>query len=251
MHEAQMYDDNCFLTLTYDDEYLPDDWSVRPHIMQKFMKDLRKQHGKNIRFFLCGEYGDANYRPHYHLLLFNFDFKDKYTWEEKHGNLLYRSSSLERLWPFGFSTIGCLTMQSASYVARYILKKVTGEVADDYYTWIDPRTGEIHQKNPEFVNMSRGGRTGQGGIGESWLKKYAYTDAWNHDFVVLDGKRYPVPRFYQKKLEEMDNKKYIKNRAARKQSANKHPENNTPQRRKVRETVLKAKTNRFQRNVTG
>lgn len=248
MHEAQMHDFNCFLTLTYDDENIPEDWSISPRVLQIFMKDLRNKFGSGIRFFGCGEYGELNWRPHYHVLLFNHYFKDQYLWEEKQGNRLYRSSSLEQLWPYGFSTIGSVTMQSAAYVARYILKKVNGDVADDHYTWVDD-DGVVHHRHPEFISMSRGGRTGQKGIGESWLQKYAYTDAFDHDFVVLDGRKYPVPRFYQKRLQEWEEQRYRENRAKRKRRAVGNADNNTPARLKVREQVAKAKLKNARRNL--
>lgn len=52
MHEAQMHDKNCFITLTYNDQYLPADGSLHLDHFQKFMKRLRKKFGDvSIRFF--------------------------------------------------------------------------------------------------------------------------------------------------------------------------------------------------------
>ena len=66
--EAKQYDDNYFVTLTYDDAHLPAKNSLVPDDLQKFMKRLRKHFPNNkIRFFACGEYGDTSWRPHYHL----------------------------------------------------------------------------------------------------------------------------------------------------------------------------------------
>lgn len=248
MHEAQMHEFNCFLTLTYNDANKPKDGSVHPSVMTKFMKDLRNKYGSGIRFFGCGEYGDEDWRPHYHIILFNHEFGDKYLWEVRRENPLYRSSSLEQLWPYGYSTIGSVTMQSAAYVARYTLKKVTGDVADDHYAWRNS-DGDVFHRNPEFVSMSRGGRTGQNGIGETWLRKYAYTDAFVHDFVILDGKKYPVPRFYQKRLQEWEEERFRKNRAARKRRAIARAGDNSPARLKVREKVLKARLDHKSREL--
>ena len=262
VHESQMHDDNAFLTLTFNNEHMPCDRSISVRDLQLFMKKYRNKCGSNIRFFACGEYGepelvtDGNLgRPHYHLLIFGHDFKDKYPWEEKRGNLLYRSPSLERLWPYGFSTIGSLTTQSAGYVARYILKKVTGEVADDHYVWRDPDDDEIFWRQPEFVTMSRGRRTnpdgtpGVGGIGDGWLQKYAYTDAWNQDFVVLDNRKYPVPRFYQKRLEEIGPKLYAKNRGKRKRQALQNKIDTTTARLAARERVAIARLGQLKREI--
>lgn len=135
MHEASLYDRNCFITLTYDDDNLPADRSLHYSHFQLFMKRLRKAHGDGIRFYMCGEYGEKKGRPHYHACLFNFNFDDLTLWQERRGTKLYRSKSLERLWPYGFSTVGGVTFQSAAYVARYIMKKVTGDRAPDHYTF--------------------------------------------------------------------------------------------------------------------
>lgn len=51
MHEASLYDDNCFVTLTYDDEHLPKDGSLVKKDFQLFMKKLRKKFDSRIRFF--------------------------------------------------------------------------------------------------------------------------------------------------------------------------------------------------------
>ena len=246
-----MHDDNSFLTLTFNNDHMPCDRSISVRDIQLFMKRLRKKYGNNIRFFACGEYGepelitDGNLgRPHYHLLMFGLDFGDKYPWEQRRGNLLYRSESLEQLWPFGFSTIGSLTTQSAGYVARYILKKVTGEVADDHYVWQDPDDDEIFWRQPEFVTMSR-----MPGLGDTWLKEYAYSDAWNQDFVVLDNRKYPVPRFYQKRLEEIGPELYAANRGKRKRAALTRKIDNTRERLAGRERVMLERLKRLRREL--
>ncbi len=128
VHEASLYDNNSFITLTYNTEHLPEDRSLEVRVFQLFMKRLRKRFGTKIRFYACGEYGDQNGRPHYHACLFNHDFQDKKLWKRgKDPSLdLYRSADLEKLWPYGYSSIGEVTFQSAAYVARYIMKKITG-----------------------------------------------------------------------------------------------------------------------------
>ena len=100
---------------------------------------------QGVRFFHCGEYGELLYRPHYHACLFGFDFSDKVLWSTRGGVRLYRSKILEKLWTFGFSTIGDVTFESAAYVARYCTKKITGDKADEHY----------NGRSPEYVTMSR------------------------------------------------------------------------------------------------
>ena len=119
VHEAQMHEENCFITLTYNKESLPADGSLRKRDFQLFMKRLRKECGEGIRYYMCGEYGAKYERPHYHICLFGYDFKDKYIWDERDKVPLYRSTKLEKLWTLGFSTIGEVTFQSAAYVAPY------------------------------------------------------------------------------------------------------------------------------------
>lgn len=186
--EAQMHRDNSFITLTYRDEDLPSDGSVSVRTAQLFMKRLRKAFPyEKIRFFLCGEYGTQNARPHYHALLFGLRFADARVWSRKHGSVLYRSSILERLWPYGFSTIGEVNFDSAAYCARYVLKKVTGKDAREHY-------GERH---PEFVTMSR-----RPGIGAEWYARYS-SDVYPGDTVILrGGVKMRPPKYFDRLFEE-------------------------------------------------
>lgn len=190
IHEASLYDFNCFLTLTYNDEHLPANRSLRPEDFTKFMKRFRKKYGKGIRYFQCGEYGEKFYRPHHHACIFNFDFPDKELLGVHLGNPLYISPSLQELWsdpsdgkPLGYASIGLVTFESAAYVARYILKKVTGDLADEHYG----------DRLPEYVTMSR-----RPGIGADWLRKFS-SDAYPKDFITIrDGLKCRPPKFYDR-----------------------------------------------------
>ena len=145
VHESQMHEQNCFITLTYSDEFLPENGSLQLKHFQDFMKRLRFHVGGGIRFFHCGEYGEENGRPHHHAIIFNHDFADKKVWKTNNGVVLYRSKILEELWPYGFATVGCVSFESAAYVARYITKKVNGDMADSHYLG----------REPEYITMSR------------------------------------------------------------------------------------------------
>ena len=72
-----MHAQSAFITLTYADEYLPSDGKLKYLDFQLFMKRLRKYCGKEISFFMCGEYGEKTARPHYHACIFGYDFDDK------------------------------------------------------------------------------------------------------------------------------------------------------------------------------
>lgn len=236
LHEA-----SSFLTLTFSDEYLPPSYSVDVRDMQLFMKRLRKRIGKPVRFFACGEYGETNLRPHYHLILFGYDFPDRYPWRKTgSGFVTYRSAELEQVWWMGNAEIGTVTQESAGYVARYVLKKVNGRMADDHYRRIHPLTGEIVNVAPEFVTMSN-----KPGIGSGWYDKYSM-DAFPSDFVIINGEKRPVPRYYKKKLEEETADEIT---AKRKQEARKRAADNTPERLAVREEVLTLRLDQLTREL--
>ena len=190
VHEASLYDKNCFITLTYAPEHLPSDNSLHVEHFQLFMKRLRKAFGDGIRFFHCGEYGEKHKRPHYHACIFNFDFDDRLLFSQRGGVRLYTSKALSRLWPFGFCTVGDVTFESAAYVARYIMKKVTGDDAPEHYAG----------RKPEYVTMSR-----RPGIGARWFEKYS-KDVYPSDECPALGDRgvCKPPRFYDS-LYEIDN----------------------------------------------
>ncbi len=178
--EASLYEQNTFLTLTYNDANLPMDMSVNKRHLQLFMKRLRKRFGNDIRFYAAGEYGDRSLRPHYHIILFNFYPPD--------GELirlrpmpLYISESLFKLWPFGYHSFGMVTFDSAAYVARYCTKKITGPAAEVHY----------QGREPEFALMSR-----RPGIGAPWLERFQQ-DVYPSDTVVLrDGLKLRPPKYF-------------------------------------------------------
>jgi len=202
MHEASLHTDNCFVTLTYSDEGIAHlDRSIDPETgeigagplrslnkrdIQLFMKRLRKRTGAKIRYLQCGEYGSKTQRPHHHVLLFGFDFQDKYMFAENRrlGVRYYRSPMLEELWPYGMSALGDLTFESAAYVARYVMKKVTGDRAEEHYAG----------RQPEYTTMSR-----RPGIGKGWYEKFK-TDVYPRDGVVVRGHITRPPRFYDNLL---------------------------------------------------
>ena len=233
MHEASLYDKNCFLTLTYADNKLPSDRSVNRRHVQLFLKRLRRAYPKAvIRYFGCGEYGERLGRPHYHLCVFGFDFPDKLLHTISGGHKLYRSASLEALWGFGHCLIGDLTFGSAGYVARYCTKKVTGAMADDHY----------NGRTPEFACMSL-----KPGIGSGWYDKWKF-DCYPSDFLVTRGVRCKPPRFYDKRLAVDDPELYERIRTQRRQGAEDDPDG-TYQRLLDREQCRLARVRRLIRKM--
>lgn len=237
-----MHAENCFITLTYNDEHLPGDGSLNKKHFQDFAKRLRKSTGKKIRYFHCGEYGENLSRPHYHACIFGHDFQDKQLFKTVNGFPLFTSDSLTALWPFGFTTIGALTFETAAYTARYVMKKINGEQAFEHYSRINPYTGEITHVQPEYVTMSL-----KPGIGADWYEKFK-GDVYPDNFVVINGKRSKPPRYYSNKLEQENPQQKIDIKQQQKKFAALHAADNTPERLDLREYILEKKTKKLLRN---
>jgi len=245
MHEAQLHENNCFITLTYDNTHLPSDGSLHYKDFQLFIKRLRKKFGPRIRYYMAGEYGENFGRPHFHACIFGFDFHDKKLWKRSpSGSMLYRSQDLEILWPFGYSSIGDVNFESAAYVARYIMKKVTGHNSKAHYTEANPETGEITTRKPEFNKMSL-----KPGIGYDWYKKYK-TDVYPHDYVIIKGKKVKPPKFYDKKYKSDYPYEFDEILYKREINGKLNSEDNTMERLLVKETVQNAKLQKLKRNLT-
>lgn len=207
MHEASLYESNCFITLTYSSEKLPqyfaDDvpqlGSLDKTDFPAFMKRLREHDSRRaecfrywpkrderIRYYHVGEYGEDFGRPHYHAILFNYDFSDKvFHRTSKLGDKIYVSPSLTKIWGKGICELGSVTPRSAGYVARYCLKKITGRDSEKHYSG----------REPEYSTMSR-----RPGIGKDWLRKWT-SDVFPSDSVVIQGKIVKVPKYYDKIFE--------------------------------------------------
>ncbi|AXL14507.1 replication initiator protein [Microviridae sp.] len=184
MHESNFHDENCFITLTYDDDCLPKDGSLDHSHFQKFMKRLRKRFtDKKIRYFMCGEYGAESLRPHFHALLFGVDFHDKTEFTSSGNVINYISPTLSDLWPFGFHLIGNLHYGTARYVAKYSLKAL-GQLGYDY---------DVLNIRPEYLKMSTG-------IGRSHAIKFS-NEIGVHDNLIVNGFKNPVPRYYEDYLD--------------------------------------------------
>lgn len=236
LHEASLHDDNSFITLTYSPEHLPEHGTLVKKHFQDFIKRYRKSiHPKKIRYYHCGEYGEKLSRPHYHALIFGHDFQDKIKIREAGPKSLHTSQKLNDLWGKGNVIIGAVTFDSAAYVARYIMKKITGQNAEEHYKRVNPDTGEIVNLEPEYTTMSR-----RPGIGHNWYQKYK-DEVYPDDFVIINGRKARPPKYYEQQLEKEDQTLFDKHRSALKRKAMKQKENNTPERLAVREKVAKAK----------
>ena len=228
--EAMQWEQNWFLTLTYDDYHKPwDDTFVNPETgiiyqddgtwngyleakdFTKFMKDLRRHWEYNynhtgIRFYGCGEYGGQGERPHYHIILFNMPLDPNklrvHHMEKATGDITYKCEEIEQIWKKGFITIAPFSYQTACYVAGYVQKKQKSCRNTEWYA----EKGQT----PEFTRMSR-----MPGIGKDYYLNHPEMYA-NDEIIVCGAKQQivpaKIPRYFDKMHEEqfpdlMDNLK--------------------------------------------
>jgi len=245
-----MHEENCVITLTYDQENLPAGGTLIKKDYQLFMKKLRKSLDKKIRFFHCGEYAELEEdigkpqlesrlgRPHYHACIFNHQFKDLELFEEKKTGNIYTSKKLSEIWGKGFVTTMDLTLKSAGYVARYITKKINGDKKDEHYQKVCEITGEIYPVQQEYSTMSN-----KPGIGRHWWDNFKGDVFPSDDVIVLSENAYhhvPTPKYYDTLLEREDSSLYQKIKERRVEFAELHIKDNTLKRLKTREVCKKA-----------
>lgn len=243
MHEARFHDANCFLTLTYDQQHVPQDFGLDLRHWQLFMKRLRKSLPQKIRFFACGEYGDLNRRPHYHAIVFGYDPPDRVFLEKsRSGENVYVSETVRGLWGHGNITTQDVTHKSCAYVSRYVTKKLktTDEVGASRYHRFSPVDGTFHYVRPEFAVMSR-----RPGIGSAYVDKFR-SDFYPSGFIVVDGIRQAPPKFYLSKLTEKEQQRL--KRQARRLSLRNKP-HTTTERRLARAAVRDARIKKLQRTL--
>lgn len=250
MHEATQHERAYFLTLTYREahdcteeqfrkgHHVPADGSLNKSHFQKFMKRYRRfLADEKVRYYHCGEYGNELDRPHYHACIFGHDFGDKILLKEDNERSLFISEKLQHLWPYGFHSIGSLTFQSAAYVARYCMKKVTGELANDHYLRCDA-DGVAYWLQPEYVSMSR-----RPGIGREWYEKY-HGDVFPADETPIPGKGVTkkVPRYYEELYKAREPEGHAKIKRQRQRFLSEHKEEFTGSRLMAKYRVALAKS---------
>ncbi len=262
VHEACMHNDqhgNSWATLTYrdasactekqykDGHHIDKQGQLQPSHVSKFIRSLRKANQDHkIRYFYCGEYGDENQRPHYHICMFNHSFNDQYLWEDDEGLYTYTSAELQKHWPWGFTTVAPLTLRNAAYTAGYALKKITGKRALEHYLRCD-EYGVAYWLLPEYIRMSTG-RDKPCGIGAGFYEKYK-TDIFPADKspVPGHGQRELVPRYYQNILAEQNPAMLDQIKELRQEFITAHRADFTPERLRDKYKCTRAKENRSSR----
>ncbi len=245
-HESQMHDDAFYVTLTYADEHLPAYDDLNHAHFQGFMKRLRKNTGAKIKYYMCGEYGDATHRPHYHALIFGYYPPDAEYIYTKNGNRYYKSEKIIKYWRLGFADFSNVSYKNAGYIARYTLKKqMPNEDTQTRYTYLDA-DGNLQVRNFEYIRLSQG-KEPYTGLGMSWAKKYV--DDWGWKDYILDpnGYKCPVPRYYLEWFrDEVDVELFEQNALDRIEKARDNPDN-TPERLAQKEICVKAKLKQLPR----
>lgn len=184
MAEASCHTNNLFLTLTYDDDHLPDcremdDGRLSPvhplvkRDLQLFIKRLRKAlPDQRIRYFACGEYS-PKMRPHYHLIIFNCKLDDvELLYKNDSQFRYYTSKTISDCWQYGFHIIADCNWHTCAYTARYIVKKQKGNGAEVY---------EKYNYPPEFTLMSR-----KPGIGREYFEQHAVDIYYDGAFLETE-----------------------------------------------------------------
>lgn len=166
--EASLHSENCFLTLTYDDEHIPADKRVNKRDVQLFLKRLRKNIDFQIKYFACGEYGGHTHRPHYHLIIFGWQPSDLV----QVGQDRYSSDLVSNAWKNGFVSVGLsVDSQTSKYAAKYLQK--------------------CNKEYPCFLLLSK--NLGFSAFNKKWL---------DTGRIYYEGKSMRIPRYFLDKLDD-------------------------------------------------
>lgn len=98
-----------FITLTYDDEFLPKDGLCDKSHLKKFLNNLNTSFDLHLRYFATADYGTLNNRAHYHAILLS---QKKITYD-----------MINRIWKKGFVYIKDAAVHNIKYTLRYTIKK--------------------------------------------------------------------------------------------------------------------------------
>ena len=157
---------------------------------------------------------------------------------------------LDAIWGKGFTTIGNVTWQSAAYVARYCLKKITGKALSkpdektglSPYERVDPYTLSTYFVEPEYANQSR-----NPGLGSGYLDEYM-DDIYPWDECIVNGHPTRPPRYYDNKYEKLNAEAMEQIKLQRVAAMEQYLPDNTRARLAVKEKVKKAQLSQLKRN---
>lgn len=182
-----------FGTLTYKDKWLPAHASLDKSELQRAIKRLRKavEPDTRVKYYCSGEYGDVTGRPHYHGIFFGISLND-HEFKKIGKALVATSGPLFDAWrtdadgAYGHVYLGDVTPASIRYVAGYIQKKLGSDPA------------QYGGRLPPFALMSKS-------LGLEYVKNEEnYKQLVELCGYRMNGKIRPIPRYFRKKFEELD-----------------------------------------------
>ncbi|AXL15221.1 replication initiator protein [Microviridae sp.] len=183
-HEISRHRHNSFITLTYDDENMPENMLVAKEEFRKFIKRLRKATCHPIKYMCSHEYGGKTQRIHHHAIIFGYNPNNqKLTRYAPSGEPLFTSPDLDQKWKLGFHSIGSANEKTAFYIASYSLKSLTQEITNE--------DGEIDEIS-DSMSCSNA-------IGLSYFVS---------NMEQLINADQPLPRYYVKKLTQFSDPEY-------------------------------------------
>lgn len=173
--ELKVAQSSYFITLTYEDQFLPfNPLSGLPELSKRdyqlFTKSLRKINSQVVdwplRYYAVGEYGTNTARPHYHAIMFNL------------SPLI--SQKLDQVWQKGNCLAGTVEPASIRYVTKYVIN----------------RDGEYTGREPPFSMMSK-----RPGLGANYLDTHK---SWHRqglkNYTQVNGVIGRLPRYYKEKM---------------------------------------------------
>lgn len=195
LEEFYNSDNTMFVTLTYNDNVLPFELCycdnkpigfypcVSKSDVQKFFKRFRfhyesyyKDKDIKMSYFLVSEYGPTTFRPHYHLIIFNFPVLSSIP----EVNISKASQTIYDIWGKGFITCDLCNENRVAYCTKYMSCQ---SVIPDYL----PKP---------FRLMSKG-------LGKSYLNN-SNRIKWHKDglnnFYPVGNLKYRLPRYYKDKI---------------------------------------------------
>lgn len=207
--ESYLHSENSFLTLTYAQDRLPMVYvsdcrepvsTLAAVHLQLFLKRLRRAVSPlKFRFFGVGEYGDVTWRPHYHLILFGMPTckrgltrRDPVTKEPQWFDCCETCRLVGEKWGKGHVYLGAVNKDTAEYVAKYTIKKLTS--SDDI---------RLGGRNPEFSRMSNRRGIGFDALWEvsDALMKYGLEDRIDVPYALRHGsKQFALGRYLREQL---------------------------------------------------
>lgn len=175
--ESKCHKSTSMITLTYNNDNLPNNGNLDRREVQLFIKKLRKAISPiKIRIFYSGEYGSKKERCHFHIIVFGWKPNDLVFFFRRDDHDVFLSDFVSKLWQKGFITVEDLTYNSAKYCGKYMQKLV-----------------DVPKGNTKpFIGMSNRPGIGYYAIDLKML---------DSDKVYCEGKSIQVPRYFLKVLE--------------------------------------------------